>query len=285
MKVSKHLHQLKLDFNIHAGPGKIISRFVNILIVEGETLSLIDTGVKGSETRIFDYLEEIGRKPEEISTVILSHSHPDHVGSAARIKALTGCRILAHRGEQRWIEDVELQERERPVPGFFNLVDQSVRIDEPVVDGQMLHLGATRAKVVHTPGHSAGLISLLFPDEGIFFTGDAIPLKLDIPNYDNYQELLVSLQKIRSVKDYSTMLTSWTPALRGNHEAEQLISEGENYLRLIDQTVKASYLGNEDFELQHCRRVAEALGLPPFLAMPVVDRAFRSHFTTGTFKE
>jgi glyoxylase-like metal-dependent hydrolase (beta-lactamase superfamily II) len=210
--------------------------------------------------------------------VILSHSHPDHIGSAARIKALTGCKIWAHEGEREWIENIEKQNQERPVPGFFNLVDRSVRIDAFLSNGQILELGeGITVEAIHTPGHSAGMLSLLFREEGVLFTGDAIPLKNDIPNYDNYLQLMASLDLIKKL-DYQTLLTSWTPAYTDKEEIEKLIAEGEAYLKLIDKAVKENYIGEELEPLQFCRKTAAQLGLPPFLANPIVNRAFRSHF-------
>jgi hydroxyacylglutathione hydrolase len=278
MKISDNIHQLRIDFNIQLTPDKIIPRFVNAIIVFGEKITLIDTGTKGSEEQIFIYIEENGRSFSEIETVILSHSHPDHIGSAARIKELTGCKIMAHEAERSWIENIEQQVQERPVPGFFNLVDCSVKIDEYLFNGQFLNLGEeVTAEVICTPGHSAGMLSLLFREDKVLFTGDAIPLKNDIPNYDNYLQLIDSLNKIRK-QEYQTLLTSWTPAFTDKAEIEKLIADGEAYLKQIDEAVKENYLGEETEPLQFCRKTAVQIGLPPFLANAIVDRAFRSHF-------
>jgi len=278
MKITDNIHQLRIDFNIQLTPEKVLPRFVNVVIVFGEKITLIDTGVKGSEEQIFNYIEENGRSFTEIETVILSHSHPDHIGSAARIKELTWCKILAHKSEREWIENIEMQNQQRTVPGFFNLVDRSVKIDEFLRDKQKLNLGnEITAEVIHTPGHSAGMLCLLFPEDQVFFTGDAIPLKNDIPNYNNYLQLIDSLNKIRK-QEYQTLLTSWTPAYSDKDEIEKLINEGEAYLKQIDRAVKENYVGEEAEPLQFCRKTAAQIGLPPFLANAIVDRAFRSHF-------
>lgn len=213
MKIKDNIHLLRIDFNIRLSPQKVLPRFVNVLLIFGEKITLVDTGVKDSEEKIFAYLAENGRSHNEIETMILSHSHPDHIGSAARIKELTGCKILAHPAEKKWIENIATQEKERPVPGFINLVDQSVTIDEYIYDGQILVSGNHQtAKIIHSPGHSAGSVNLLFQNEKVLFTADSIPLKGDIPNYDNARQLLDSLQAIENNNDYEILLTSWTPA-------------------------------------------------------------------------
>jgi glyoxylase-like metal-dependent hydrolase (beta-lactamase superfamily II) len=74
--------------------------------------------VQSSYEVIFDYLKDTGRKPEDIDMLILTHAHPDHIGSAKAIKEKTGCTVAAHPEARAWIEDVEQQFKERPVPGF-----------------------------------------------------------------------------------------------------------------------------------------------------------------------
>ena len=103
MQITQSLHQLKIDFNIQA-PGKTIPRFVNVLIILGGKITLTDTGVKGSEEKIFKYIQQNGSSYNDIETVILS----DHIGSAAKIKELTGCQVLSHPKEQKWIENIDL---------------------------------------------------------------------------------------------------------------------------------------------------------------------------------
>jgi glyoxylase-like metal-dependent hydrolase (beta-lactamase superfamily II) len=49
---------------------------------------------------IFDYIRSTGRDPSEIVLIILTHSHPDHIGAARAIKQLTGCSIAAHPAER-----------------------------------------------------------------------------------------------------------------------------------------------------------------------------------------
>jgi hydroxyacylglutathione hydrolase len=136
MKLTEKIHLLRLDFQINLNQHEKIDRFVNCLIVFGEKIALIDTGTRDSFPNIFKYIKENNRDISEIETVIPSHSHPDHIGSAAEIKNITGCRILAHESEKSWIENIAIQHRERPVPGFFELVDQSVKIDAFLEHGQ-----------------------------------------------------------------------------------------------------------------------------------------------------
>lgn len=138
-------------------------------LIYGETITLIDTGVAGCENTIFDSIRSIGRDPREISLIILTHSHPDHIGAAKAIKKATGCSAMAHPAERAWIEDVDLQSRERPVPGFSTVVGGPVQLDHELADGDVIDPDGTEEyelQVFHTPGHSAGSISLLVQERG-----------------------------------------------------------------------------------------------------------------------
>lgn len=61
MKITDQVHLLKIDFEIAISPEKKLPRFVNVIIVFGHKITLIDSGVKGSEKKIRQYIEEQGR--------------------------------------------------------------------------------------------------------------------------------------------------------------------------------------------------------------------------------
>jgi glyoxylase-like metal-dependent hydrolase (beta-lactamase superfamily II) len=80
MQISPSIHALRHLFKVPVAPGLAIDRFVYSYLLTGETITLIDTGVAGCENGIFDYIRSIGHDPDEISLIILIHSHPDHIG-------------------------------------------------------------------------------------------------------------------------------------------------------------------------------------------------------------
>lgn len=127
MKLTEKIHLLRIDFEITLSAEKKLARFVNVILIFGDKITLIDTGVRGSEEKIVAYIKEHNRKVSDIETIILSHSHTDHIGSANKFKELTNCKILEHQSEAAWIENIDLQNKERPIPGFYNLVDHSVK--------------------------------------------------------------------------------------------------------------------------------------------------------------
>ncbi len=279
MEITKNIHLLKIDFLVPVTPEKSLPRFVNAIIVFGDDITLIDSGVKDSYKAIYDYIEKNNRKAEEIKTLIISHSHPDHIGSANRIKKDTGCKVIGPNLEKEWIENIDLQFSQRPVPGFYTLVDQSVKLDQTLNGDEELLLDKNvTGKIINTPGHSKGSFSILFRENHILFTADLIPVEDDIPTYNNYRDLVNSMQKVRSLHEYTTLLSSWTPPLYNRNEINVLLEKGEQYLMKLDEAIKIFYSKKQDGDLSDCRKVISYLKLPDVFINPLVDKAFRSHF-------
>ena len=93
MQITPHVHCLWLEFEIKTPTGERIPRFVTSYILAGETLTVIDTGVASTASDIFAYIESIGRKPEEIAHVLLTHSHFDHIGGNGLIATRAGPEV------------------------------------------------------------------------------------------------------------------------------------------------------------------------------------------------
>ena len=157
---------------VHAVPGVRWSRAY--LIVESEQLALIDSGPPMSARRVFRYVESIGRRPEELRHVMMTHGHPDHVGSARAIVKRTGAVVHAHTGDthRKW------RGSRRYLGGAAGIVARVplVRTTEAhfqVEHGQVADLlGGLR--VVHTPGHTPGSVCYLLEREGLLFSGDTL---------------------------------------------------------------------------------------------------------------
>ena len=118
--------QIKIDFYVT----KEIKRFVYVYLVETRSgCILIDSGVAGSVTMIEKAILESGHDPGEIKAVFLTHAHPDHIGTAGYFREKYGSRIYASEGERAWIENIDLQFKERPIPNFYNLAGKSTIVE------------------------------------------------------------------------------------------------------------------------------------------------------------
>lgn len=277
MQIAKHIHSLKIPFHVTDPSGQRIQRFVYVHLIICEGICLIDSGVASSEEIIRDYLEKIGREPEEISLLVLTHSHPDHIGAAKAVKEMTGCTVAAHAAERSWIEDTDLQARERPVPGFKSLVRGSVKVDRLLPDGEIIDLGdGLKMRAIHTPGHSSGSISLWLSEDGALFTADAVPIPGDMPIFDDIAASSQSIQRLRSVPGIDVLLSAWDEPRRGM-EVHNTLDRGQKYL----QSIQGAVLRSADPEslrdpMKLCRRAVLELGLPEAMANPLVARTFQA---------
>jgi glyoxylase-like metal-dependent hydrolase (beta-lactamase superfamily II) len=122
-------------------------------------------------------------RPEEIRLIVMSHGDFDHVGSAGKLKEMTGAKIAIHENDRRYLEEGIFHWPKGVTPwgkvsrflfkpmmnriGGFDSVEADI-----VLDNQEMPLqdyGVT-GKVVYTPGHTSGSVSILL-DSGDAFTG------------------------------------------------------------------------------------------------------------------
>ncbi len=269
---------MKIPFCVTTPSGVVIERFVYSYLLYGSEICLIDTGVASSEQVIFDYIRRTGRKVGDIALIIQTHAHPDHIGATRTIKAETGCRIAVHAAEKAWIEDVDLQARERPVPGFASLVSGQVAVDRTLEDGDIVDLGCgLKLEVLHTPGHSRGSVSLLLLGYNELFSGDVVPVTGEIPVYEDVSELVSSIKRLRAIPGIHQLLSSWDDPSK-EAEAYQRMDEGLAYLQRIHEAViRVSGDDPSPEPLALCSRALEELGIPAAVANPLIAKSFASH--------
>lgn len=160
---------------------QITLRAINIILIAEEELTLIDTGLRGSARHIISFIRRLGRSPEEISLIIITHNHLDHAGGLAELKRFTPAKVVLHKA------DISDDENFLPYPGIarklllippFSLLRPLVyvqpnQVDIPVEGGEVFSpLGGL--EVIHTPGHTPGSISLFSPKKKLLIVGDAL---------------------------------------------------------------------------------------------------------------
>jgi hydroxyacylglutathione hydrolase len=133
-----------------------------ILSAQGESI-IIDPGDEGE--RILRLINDLGTRPTRI---IATHTHFDHVLAVSTIRKKLNVPFLIHRDDLPLLES--MQSRVRQFMGFE--VPPPPSVDGFLKDGQILTLGNEKIRVLHTPGHSPGSLSIS-TDETVF-TGDAL---------------------------------------------------------------------------------------------------------------
>ena len=272
MKINEQVHLIRKEFDVTPD----VKRYVNIYLIVGKYCYLVDCGVAGTEKLIREYLASIQRDMTDIKAVILTHAHPDHVGAAAEIKRQTGCKLYAPSEEIAWIEDVQKQFRERPIPNFFQLFSESAKIDHPLLDGDIIELeDGIRLRALSTQGHSHGSMSYVLND-AVIFTGDAIPVINDLPIFVDYKETMNSLDKIQDLNGIKFYCPAWDEVYESEKLDEVLKNSREMLLKLKDAVRQV------EKELEECsqeERYKEALkraDLLKYYGNPLVKKSLEA---------
>lgn len=283
MRITPRVHCLWLEFGIETPEGARIPRFVTSHILEGETLTLIDAGVAATASRIFDYVESIGRKPDEIAHVLLTHSHFDHVGGCGAIEERARPQFLASETERRMIEDLDHQHRVRPVGRMREAAEGPSKVAGFLSEGDEISPGGIALRVMRTPGHSAGGLSFFLPGEGALICGDVLPEPGAPPIYEGVASTLRSLERLKAVEGARVLLSAMSREVSRDEAVAAHLESGANYVREIDALVQEA-LARSGGELSAEEAAAFAFGrlnLPPSGIIPIVVRSFRAHLDEG----
>jgi glyoxylase-like metal-dependent hydrolase (beta-lactamase superfamily II) len=144
------------------------------------SVTLVDCGVKRAPKKIVEGLAAIDKHPSDVQEIVLTHAHSDHAGGAAEMVAQTSAHgVTVHEREAAYITSGDAPPRDgsatlgavfarMPGGGFA-----PTPVSRELKDGDVLATGGG-LRIMHTPGHTPGHISLLHQPTGVLITGDAI---------------------------------------------------------------------------------------------------------------
>jgi hydroxyacylglutathione hydrolase len=162
-----------------------------------------------------EILRIIKDKDFKVRYLVVTHGHFDHVGANKALKDATGAELLIHEGDAPVMASASQHSQ-----AFGMNTASSPRADRYVKHGDIITAGEISLKVLHTPGHSPGGISLL--EQGMVFTGDALFAgsigRTDLPGGD-----LMTL--IRSIRENLMVLPDDTKVFCGHGPATTIGEE------------------------------------------------------------
>lgn len=156
------------------------------LIDDGRELTIVDSLLNSSAKLVLAELEALGRKPKDITRILLTHAHQSHLGGLRALKKATGARVYAHEFEAEIIEG----KKKMRIPPTTGLMPQKpyrlwpmqvafvmgwfmpppTPVDAGLKDGD--HVGPLT--VIHAPGHTPGSMAFYWPEKRALIAGDIV---------------------------------------------------------------------------------------------------------------
>jgi glyoxylase-like metal-dependent hydrolase (beta-lactamase superfamily II) len=162
-------------------------------IIRGDGTIMVDAGSSWQAARFGRAMETLSIDPRSIRLIVITHGHFDHIGSAKDIQEMTGAKIAMHHREKDWLEK-SLKPLPPAVTTWGSIFKATMGVFLPLVkfppthvdvvlgdDGLSLAEHGIPGRIIYTPGHSMGSMSVLL-ETGDAFVGDLamneFPLRL-----------------------------------------------------------------------------------------------------------
>lgn len=158
--------------------------------------------------QVEDILEVLQRHKLQVTGIVVTHAHIDHIGGAQELKAATGAPVWLHPSDLALCRQLEAQ-----AAWLGMAAPPRAEIDLEAREGARLSAGRTELEILHTPGHTQGSISLWIPSEKKLLAGDTLFQdgigRTDLPGGDGRQIL-------RSIRDKYFPLPEETLVIPGH---------------------------------------------------------------------
>ena len=188
--------------------------YSNAFLLLDQRLILIDTGTADAGPKVLEYLKKIRMKPSDVGTIFITHTHPDHVGGLATVKAAAAsAKVAAHRIEADFISKKKTY---TGPPGAAMQRHPGTPVDILLDDGSV----QDGLRVVFTPGHTTGSMSLLDESRSLLIAGDAINNESGLrPMDDRYnvdpKQHRESIKKLATLAFENAVMGHGSPILGG----------------------------------------------------------------------
>ncbi len=188
--------------------------FSNAYLLTGRKTVIVDTGSPGEEAKLLRAAERAGVRPEDMSLILHTHAHFDHAGSTAALVKTLNIPAVVHRADEEMMRTGKMNPL-KPLGLEGRILMAVLRATFPpsapdLVADETFDLSAfgVEGRILPTPGHTAGSISVLLPD-GAAIVGDVMmggymggSLFGSRPKYHYYADDLDAVHKsIRALLD------------------------------------------------------------------------------------
>jgi len=201
MELAPAVHALPLTFD-YGGAGSEMTIHPALVDTDRGAM-LVDVGLPGSVEKLEAALDGLDYDLEDVRAVVLTHHDGDHAGALRELLERTDAITFAHPEEVPFVvgdrDPIKATgERYPPAP-----------IDVEIVDGVTFRTRAGPMRVVATPGHSPGHVSLYLPDDRLLLAGDALTAEegLDGPNPDFTPEMGRATRSLAALSDLDVKRT------------------------------------------------------------------------------
>ncbi len=145
----------------------LIDTYANTYVLADNRLILIDTSSEPDAKKLLAYFDKAKIKARDLTSIVITHVHPDHVSGLARVKRdAIAAKVVSSKIEAEYIAKRRVYDGP---PGAERQKQPPTPVDIALDDGQV-HDGL---KVIYTPGHTRGSISLLDEARSLLIAGDA----------------------------------------------------------------------------------------------------------------
>jgi glyoxylase-like metal-dependent hydrolase (beta-lactamase superfamily II) len=161
--------------------------------------ALVDGGCGRATGKLFDNISACGVQPQSIEYLLITHCHYDHTGGAQEIKDRTGCRIVAHELDARFLEQGD---NRVTAAKWYGAVMEPLHVDVKLEGRRnQINLGTRIVEAMHVPGHSPGSMVYVTESEGkrVLF-GQDVHGPLDASLLSNREDYLESLRFLLSLE-------------------------------------------------------------------------------------
>ncbi len=136
--------------------------------------------------------EALVRRGLKVKAIVVTHAHLDHVGGAQKLKASTGAPVYMNAADRQLLASLDVQ-----ALWLGMRAPEKPDIDVDAREGEAVRLGGAEFRMLHTPGHTPGSISLWIPAEGKVIAGDTLFRdsigRTDLPG-GNGRQILASIR-------------------------------------------------------------------------------------------